>query len=163
MSRRPSRLCGVTFEVTGPPTRVRLTEGLGSTVYHGLDAMTVRVDYEASVVAVAVLWPWPGAPVVCAPVLHCLRMEFMHSASVGCRERQVEAVTFGCGGLGCLLNAELVIFTFAAVSDGLIFFTGAKVFKDSHVPQRSECVVVESCRSNYVGYREGDVMEHVHE
>jgi hypothetical protein len=37
------------------PLALRLSEGLGSTVHHGLDAMAIRVDYEASVVVSTVV------------------------------------------------------------------------------------------------------------
>ena len=71
-------------------------------------------------------------------------------------------MTGACGGDTCLFDAELVTLPFNAIANGLILFSGPKIFNDSHIAERRKHVVIEVGRTFYVGNREGDVMKHVH-
>ena len=57
---------------------LRLSEGLGSTLDDCFDAMTVRIDYEASIVVGAVVGPWSRAAVVSASMQKRLLVELVH-------------------------------------------------------------------------------------
>ena len=54
------------------------SEGLGSTVDDRLHAVTVRIDYEASVVIWAIVRPWSRASVVLASMQKRLFVKLVH-------------------------------------------------------------------------------------
>ena len=57
---------------------VRLNDWLGGTVDDCFDAMTVRIDYEASIVVGAVVGPWSRAAVVSASMQKRSLVELVH-------------------------------------------------------------------------------------
>ena len=151
---------GVTI---GLPLALRLGECLGSTVYDGLYAMAVRIDYEACVVVGTIVGSWSRAPVIFASVKERLLVELVHGVSTWGSESKVETMTCACRRGTRLLDAELVALSFMPITNRLVFFSRPKILKDSHVSKCRQRVVIERGCTINVGYCEGDVMKHVHD
>src|SRR4051812_4018811 len=118
---------------------------------HRLDVVPVGVEQEGGVVAVAVVRPRPGRPVVAAAALQALAMELLHALAVLRAEGDVGA---GADGLVGLVEPERSSAGFAEAGVAVALAV-------EPIAQSTEHRLIEADAGLQIAHLDADVIEHV--